>query len=1497
MTTTTLAMNPLYALLRSLPRNRWLKWAAVMLAAAAVIGKVLSDPPAPNIAPIVLSAEPLYAKGARAKPTLTLALSVEFPTVGAQYVAAPGATDDASYSSTAEYLGYFDPRSCYVYNDTPSEALPAGATAADYKRFDWVGLAPTTGVDPNIVSLHTCNGAAFNGKAFSGNFLNWAGSSAIDILRYGLTGGDRIVDTTGLTVLQRAVLPAGRFWNDSNFPSKQVSGVAAAAALPAALLGNYTGTVYVASCFNRIHFGTAKTGNCGSPGNNSDLGVGSAGAAMGPITAYNNALPNGFSNCAGENGTCSFAGTMRIYYGANNRFYTAAATGPVSCSNNTFGDPIPGTYKQCYIGADTSGWTPPRINGSLTTDAFFYDRVSVCASDAQGKLLESRAKLCLKYPSGNFKPVGNLQKYSDKLRISAFGYLNDSTGNPNERYGGVLRAPMKYVGPKYYDASFSLVSGTNPNREWDETTGVFILNPDGQTTTPSGPGSSPTGPYLSGVTNYLNQFGRTGNFGSYKTYDPVGELYYEALRYLQGLPPTPAATVGLTPDMKDGYPVFTTWVDPHPAVAGSNDYSCVNNNIFAIGDVNTHNDKSFPGNPASRGGNENTFSSGRAADKTINEPDFHYWTQVVGGFESNTMPRVNYIDSKGVSQTTSNFNAAGSPEAPFPGLLGMADRDIGADGASYYMAGAAYWANTHDIRGSDWSNTSMQRLGMRVQTYVLDVNEFAQQTLPNAHRQNQFYLASKYGGFKDVSGRGSPYVDDKGVANSNTSWERAGAANAGETNNYYLASSAQAVLDGLDTIFDKVATQSNSIAGAAASTTRLNSANSNVGFIYQAQFDPSSWSGNVLAYPVDGSSGSVTLDNNTVPAWDAASTLDAAVAVNTTARNIVVGKTTPTSGATANPFLWNNLDANAQAALQSPLGLPMGVPTTVAAGQARLNFLRGDRSNEVPNGLAFRKRGSVLGDIVNSGVVYSGAPVPRFNDAAYATFYNANKNRKNALFVGANDGMLHAFDPDSKGAELFAYIPSWVMPRIGALTFPAYTHQSYVDATPAVADATVLDPNTGQYVWKTVLVGGTGGGGQGVYALDVSDPSAFGAGKVLWEFNDRDDPEFDLGNVVGRPQILKLRTGTVAAPNYHYFAVVASGVNNYVNDGHFSSTGRAAIYLLDLSKKATDAWAEKSNFFKIRLLDPATGASAPANGLIGFSVVKGNNDEVAQIYAGDLQGKLWKLDFTLATVGSGGWDLATLSYYHNSGGTSVPMYVAVASDGSAQPITMEPAVVYGPNKTRYVAFGTGKFLEVPDLQSVSTKQSVYAVLDNNSNVLDGGTAAAISGRGRLQPGTVNVSTGLVSIGSFVWGRPQTDADMTIRSGWYFDFTVAGERQISNAEVLSGGLLFGSIIPPVTSCGNGDGNIYSINIASGGGTLVRSPVGLLGAPFSEELGKSTIVTTTDSTGRVKVTKYFQTMIQGAEGLSASTATKPPVTSYAARLNWREVSNYQQLKAAP
>ncbi|WP_162575029.1 pilus assembly protein [Variovorax sp. PBL-H6] len=1439
---------------------------------------VRSQTAAPSIPPVSLSSDPLFSTTSGDKPALALALSVEFPTAGAQYLKGPNDATDDSYSNTNEYLGYYDAESCYAYNDKPTETPRAGESLSDYKRFDRTGAA----------TQRMCE------DAFSGNFLNWASSSAVDMLRLALSGGDRSIDREDLTILQRAYISNGDpfcAWNTSTFPAKQLlrnGGNAGAywGAVPIAMrTAAGSNDIWIASALNQIYFGTARSGACGS----TDTLAYTLGApanlylpALGPVQIRSQALPSDASVCAGEGDICLVAGIREVWYGADTRWAVAPATGTIGCGG-IGGDPAPGVYKHCYTRSYSGTWSPPASPPTtgppaLNTDGFFYSRVKVCDQDSDGALVDERGyPFCTRYPNGKYKPTGTIQKYSDSLRLAAFGYALDQTPTCcNGRYGGVLRAPMKYVGSKTFDeyGQENTPAGGNPASEWDMTTGIFKPNPDGDT--------SQT-PAISGVVNYLNKFGRTGKPGRYKIYDPISELHYEALRYLQGLPPSPDAISNLTPQMYDGFPIYTDWSahDPYANRPANGNYACLKSNIVMLGDINSNDSYRY-----------SRFPAFNAAG---NVPNFTAWFNTVAAFENGTA--LSYIDGQGQPRTTSN------PNAPNPTAL---DRN------KFALVGPAYWANTHDIRGTGWTEApNKQRPGLRVKTFAFDVNQYGTgNDAANRRNRNQLFTAAKYGGFesnfsskavdKPYNNWGNPFVNEDGVANNDV-WQDP--TRPGEPNSFFLQSDARGILRAFDSIFAIASTQARSIAGAATRSSSLTEGVDNA--IFQAEFDTTNWSGDLLALPLSLDAANAVSISET-PSWRADDQLNKRV--NAVAdRNIVVGRPGATTVPAASSFTWDDIGTDLQQALNKP------GPSSVAdgLGKDRLAFIRGDHSKE---GTVFRNRqGKRLGDIINSGVTYSGKPSSTINSTTYAGFASTNASRTPAVFVGANDGMLHAFDADT-GGELFGYIPSWLGPKLSSLTSKTYlsNHQSFVDATPVVAEAQVGSANASTD-WKTVLVGGTGAGGRGVYALDVTDPSTFSAANVMWEFTpaddiDPNDSNYSLGNVVGRPEILKFRTSAPdASPTFKWFAVVASGVNNYVPDseGRFSETGKPAVYLLDLAKQPGAAWSLGTNYYKISFpTDSALSATKPT-GVVNFKAALGAQQEVTKLFVGDLHGKLWKLDFR--PHGSSNWNIGKLSAFNAGSDTSpqpYPLYVAKDASGGVQPISAAPMLVRGEGKESiYVAFGTGKYLEAADRASTGGN-SFYVIHDDGTKDPDGGTSpvtSAITDRGRLKAGTFNSTTGALDVLPFVWGRATSDTDSTQRSGWYFDFPDTGERQVSGISLAQDTLIFSSLKPDASAttstcgAGGGTGREYLINVDTGDGNSTASTVGLLGESIAMTIESATTSTTTDSTGRRRRVIKTQTLTQGSLGVKAQSA----VTSeqIAGRLSWRQVYNYQDLKAAP
>ena len=84
-----------------------------------------------------------------------------------------------------------------------------------------------------------------------------------------------------------------------------------------------------------------------------------------------------------------------------------------------------------------------------------------------------------------------------------------------------------------------------------------------------------------------------------------------------------------------------------------------------------------------------------------------------------------------------------------------------------------------------------------------------------------------------------------------------------------------------------------------------------------------------------------------------------------------------------------------------------------------------------------------------------------------------------------------------------------------------------------------------------------GGGAQGVFALDITDPARFAQDGALWEFTDRDDRL--MGNVRAPPAFARINMGgKQGAPAYRDFAIVASGYNNHASDGKDTTAPAAA---------------------------------------------------------------------------------------------------------------------------------------------------------------------------------------------------------------------------------------------------------------------------------------------------------------------------------------------------
>ena len=495
----------------------------------------------------------------------------------------------------------------------------------------------------------------------------------------------------------------------------------------------------------------------------------------------------------------------------------------------------------------------PSVHTSFAaTDNTLYEvsvRVKVCDNTAGVGGVEDN---CKQYSNG-WKPEGLIQQYSERLRYSVFGYLND--GNVL-RDGGVLRAKQKFVGENKLDPTSGWIA--NASREWDPTTGVLVRNPDSAdaTATASVVGTGTNGRAIadSGVINYINKFGQMTT-ANHKSYDPVSELFYTAIRYLkrQGNVPEYTSLSG-TADQKytlaDGFPVITDWDDPMQ-------YRCQSNALLGIGDANTHRDKDLPGNGVTT--DEPTMPSTVSSDTTVNVVTA---TQRVAALESITI------------------------NTPFTGRENSA-----------YIAGLAYDAHVRDLR-SDLNEKQT------ASTYWVDVRE--NQVLEGRAR-NQYWLATKYGGFTVPDGY-DPAT--RTTALENALWASNETLSTGDVRptNFYVASEADRMVESLSRAFANIASNAvGSGTSLASNSTRLESSTET----FQAQFKAGTWSGELQAFSVSTSTGALS----TSPLWRASAQLSAAAWAS---RPIYVHNPLGGSAAARFAlFTWGALNTTQQTALGS----------------------------------------------------------------------------------------------------------------------------------------------------------------------------------------------------------------------------------------------------------------------------------------------------------------------------------------------------------------------------------------------------------------------------------------------------------------------------------------------------------------------------------------------------------------------------------------------------
>jgi type IV pilus assembly protein PilY1 len=634
-----------------------------------------------------------------------------------------------------------------------------------------------------------------------------------------------------------------------------------------------------------------------------------------------------------------------------------------------------------------------------------------------------------------------------------------------------------------------------------------------------------------------------------------------------------------------------------------------------------------------------------------------------------------------------------------------------------------------------------------------------------------------------ASGTLNPATDLPALANGTKSWPAAGAdrpeniddlwhAAVNSRGMYLSARNTDEYSNALKDIIDDIAAVNGSEAGLAVSAKTLSTTSTTKK--YEAEFSSARWSGDIKAINL----ASTGLDSGDPP-WTAAANFPTYDSRNLFSYNKLA---TGTKGVA---FNWTDLSSTMQTTM-------LGGSTTIT-GADLVNYLRGDRTKETG---ILRVRASMLGDIVNSTPIlvkdqvdgqYAFLPKTSAFSAAQSTyrrFLVAKKQRNAQLFVGANDGFLHAFS-DTNGAETFGFMPDSLLGKVKDLASLDYTHEYFVDGP--LSEADIYDTSASK--WRNLVLGGTGAGAKSLFAINVpvvsypasatavpaaltASQSAPGASDILWTISSADTTEPNNFSELGY----------VLQPPEHGVMMDGSWVM-IVGNGYESASKKAQLFIINALTGAL-----------IKRLDTGVGSSGTPNGLGGVRVVRNDKKQIVAAYAGDLQGNLWKFDFSSATQSN--WAVAF---------SGNPLFKTTA----IEPITAAPTYTLHPNGGVMVLFGTGQLFATGD-DSTTAQRALYGVWD----MVKLGAASTVATDRITVPETIVAqalsSSALTGTTGLFYGLTVTPVDYQIqlatetrpaymtKRGWRLPLTVgSGQRLVDNPEMAGGMVLMQTVTPSIS----------------------------------------------------------------------------------------------------
>lgn len=1148
---------------------------------------------------------------------------------------------------------------------------------------------------------------------------------------------------------------------------------------------------------------------------------------------------------------------------------------------------------------------------------------------------------CVAYSDGTntwYKPEGVMMENALDMKFAMATY---GSRNGNGINGGVVRANAKYIG--YYRPKTDGGLEINPNAEISQY-GTFITNPDNLAGTQGGVVNS-------GLINYLNMFGLGGD--SYKSNDPVSELYYESLKYIKGLQPTAEYANGLNNSQRDNFPVITSWTDPVTN-------ACQANYMIAIGDQFSHADGDLPGTTLGTAPTSNPDNDIEAAT----------FTNTVGVLEGHT-------------------------DSP----LGNKQR---GRGDTYYIAGMAHYANTTDIRADLPGKQT-------VRTFIVDTQEW--DAAPPMREYNQLWLAAKYGSFKDTNNDGDPNTTAAG--SSTEEWDADG---DGDPDGYTLASQPANLIAGLRSAFNEIAEKVNagSAAGVVSNTaggqgmvvqglfkpkhTTTDGKIMEWGGILHAlfidEFDNIREDTNgdrkitnddkVIIFNVDENEQTATVSRyettdggETVSAtpvetgvdiedldtlWDARDRL-AEVSDPKTQRSYSAAVST---AATGGRYIFTAIDTDGNNIVESSETIPfvetefpdpastpgnlryryLGLNSDAEGAEAPniVNYIRGYEGITGYRSRTLKYKGTsdkpwILGDIVSSSPAVVAEPTIQerydliYNDDTFSEFVQKYKTRRNMVYVGANDGMLHAFNAGfyqkasneftltnttetahPLGAEMWAYVPYNLLPHLQWLTDISYPHVFYVDGHPQAFTVNIFpDDETHPNGWGTILVVGMRFGG-GEYEIDAdgdgSNDTVLSSSYVVLDITDPEQPptliaeisDPDLGYTVGRPTIASFRERNASTGSYenpsknNWYLVFGSGpqgtsaaTKEAALDYAVSDTD-AKVFVFDLINKSF-VQSGTDNYFTVP--NSSTGFTSD---FLAVDWDKGDSYSTDAIYFGVVSNTVTdpKGDLMRFIPSSSG----------NMTGSTMNRLITNSSGSMELPFSGR-AFAKAANGEHWVYFGSGRYFVEDD--SLSTKQmGFYGVKEpiNSTTKLPALTSGVElstmvdvsdihvqfnAANPRSANGTVYDSSGNPGVtinGTAVSSFSTLKRVISQGNGWYFNFENTRARQVGKVDGTGEVVAFTEYLPNNDPCDPlGETYLNVVHYKSG----TAAPFNALDS--SSVLGTATVSDRSEhlSLGLVRDVDFVDGRMVGQGNLGNLTGVIRPnqAESQSGRVSWREI----------